>query len=54
MRRVQDFLSLAEATVCVNYPASAKAYLRDAPGGGVMTTQASALHNALSPAPSDV
>ena len=25
--RVQDFLSLAEATVCVNYPASAKAYL---------------------------
>ena len=44
MRRVQDFLSLAEATVCVNYPASAKAYLRDAPGGGVMTTKASARH----------
>ena len=27
-------VSLAEATVCVQYPASAKAYLRDAPGGG--------------------
>jgi len=27
MERVQDFLSLAEATVCVSYPHSAKAYL---------------------------
>lgn len=27
IQRVQDFLALAEATVCVNYPASAKAYL---------------------------
>ena len=25
---VQDFLSLAEATVCVHYPLSAKSYLR--------------------------
>ena len=25
--KVQHFLSLAEATVCVNYPASAKSYL---------------------------
>ena len=27
LQKVQDFLSLAEATVCINYPASAKAYL---------------------------
>ena len=27
IEKVQDFLSLAEATVCVNYPASAKNYL---------------------------
>ena len=26
---VQDFFSLAELTVCINYPASAKFYLRE-------------------------
>jgi len=31
-RRIQDFLSLAEAAVCVNYPRSAKAYLRSTYG----------------------
>jgi 4-hydroxy-tetrahydrodipicolinate synthase len=35
--RVQDFLSLAEATVCVNYPASAKAYLEQLYEGGIST-----------------
>merc|ERR1719265_200923 len=30
VQRVQDFLSLAEATVCVRYPQSAKVYLREA------------------------
>ena len=39
MQKVQDFLSLAEATVCVGYPASAKAYLRNAPGGGALLTK---------------
>jgi 4-hydroxy-tetrahydrodipicolinate synthase len=39
MRKVQDFLTLAEATVCVGYPASAKAYLRYAPGGGGLSTK---------------
>ncbi len=38
VRKVQDFLSLAEATVCVRYPASAKAYLREIPGGGLLRT----------------
>lgn len=37
IRRVQDFLTLSEATVCVGYPASAKAFLRAGmPGGGLM------------------
>ena len=31
LQKVQDFLSLAEATVCVHYPCSAKTYLRHAP-----------------------
>ena len=38
LRRVQDFLSVAEAIVCVGYPASAKAYNRLAPGGGLLRT----------------
>ena len=38
MRKIQDFLSLAEATVCVNYPASAKAYLHQASGGKFLQT----------------
>lgn len=41
LQRVQDFLSLAEATVCVNYPASAKLYLAETPafGRAAMTTK---------------
>lgn len=37
MRRVQDFLSLAEATVCVRYPQSAKVYLRELLGEDLMS-----------------
>jgi hypothetical protein len=40
--RVQAFLALAEATVCIEYPASAKAYLAGAhyPGmAGLLTTR---------------
>jgi len=38
MQKVQDFLSLAEATVCVGYPASAKVYLHNTPEGGRINT----------------
>ena len=39
LNAVQDFLTLAEATVCVDYPASAKTYLsRFVPTAGVSTS----------------